>query len=97
MNLTCKPGKSKSAKINRIRRNFINERVMLSWNELPSDVKMASSLNMFRSNLELYNLNKRGALGISGCGNYREISDDVLNRIEGGSYLENKMRHNEFL
>ena len=41
-------------KINRIRRNFINERVMLSWNKLPIDVKMASSLNMFKSNLELY-------------------------------------------
>ena len=38
-NLICKPGKSKSAKITRIRRNFINERVMLSWNKLPSDVK----------------------------------------------------------
>ena len=38
-----------------------------------------------------------GALGISGSGNYWEISDDVLNRIEGGSYLENEMRHNEFL
>ena len=96
LNLTCKPGKSKSAKINRIRRNFINERVMLSWNRLPSDVKMASSLNMFKSNLELYK-NKTRALGISGSGNYWEISDDVLNRIEGGSYLKNKMRHNEFL
>ena len=37
------------------------------------------------------------ALGISGCGNYWEISDEVLNRIEAGSYLENKIRHNEFL
>ena len=85
LNLTCKPGKSQSAKINRIRRNFINERVMLSWNKLPSDVKMASSLNMFKSNLELYK-NKTRALGISGSGNYWEISDDVLYRIEGGSY-----------
>ena len=68
----------------------------VSWNKLPSDVKMASSLNMFKSNLELYK-NKTRALGISGSGNYWEISDDVLNRIEGGSYLENKMRHNEFL
>ena len=31
------------------------------------------------------------------CGNYWEISDEVLNRIEAGSYLENKMRHNEYL
>ena len=42
-------------------------------------------------------MNKTRALGIAGSGNYWETSDDVLNRIEGGSYLENKMRHNEFL
>ena len=46
-NLICKPGKSKSAKIARIRRNFINERVMLSWNKLPSDVKNSESLDIF--------------------------------------------------
>ena len=95
-NLICKPGKSKSAKITRIRRNFINERVMLFWNKLPSDVKNSQSLNIFKSNLESFK-NKTRALGISGCGNYWEISDEVLNRIEAGSYLENKIRHNEFL
>ena len=95
-NLIFKPGKSKSAKITRIRRNFINERVVLSWNKLPSDVKNSDSLDIFRSNLELFK-SKTRALGISGCGNYWEISDEVLNRIEAGSYLENKMRHNEYL
>ena len=95
-NLICKPGKSKSAKITRIRRNFINERVMLSWNKLPSDVKNSESLDIFKSNLELFK-SKTRALGISGCGNYWEISDEVLNRIEAGNYLENKMRHNEYL
>ena len=96
MKLTCKRGKRKSAKINHIRRTFINEWVMLSWNKLPIVEKMAFSLNMFKSNLELCK-NKTRALGIAGSGNYWETSDDVLNRIEGGSYLENKMRHNEFL
>ena len=95
-NLICKPGKSKSAKITRIRRNFINERVMLSWNKLPSDVKNSDSLDIFKRNLEMFK-SKTRALGISGCGNYWEISDEVLNRIEAGNYLENKMRHNEYL
>ena len=36
-------------------------------------------------------------LGISGSGNYWEISDEVLNCIKDGNYLENKMTHNEFL
>ena len=95
-NLIYKPGKSKSAKITRIRRNFINERVMLSWNKLPSDVKNSDSLDIFKRNLEMFK-SKTRALGISGYGNYWEISDEVLNRIEAGSYLENKMRHNEYL
>ena len=95
-NLICKPGKSKSAKIKCIRRNFINEKVMLSWNKLPSDVKNSQSLDIFKSNLESFK-SKTRALGNSGCGNYWEISDEVLNRIEAGSYLENKIKHNEFL
>ena len=68
---------------------------MLSWNKLPSDVKNSQSLDIFKSNFESFK-NKTRALGISGCGNYWEISDEVLNRIEAGSYLENKIRHNEF-
>ena len=68
---------------------------MLSWNKLPSDVKNSQSLNIL-SNLESFR-NETRALGISGCGNYWEISDEALNRIEAGSYLENKIRHNEFL
>ena len=66
---------------------------MLSWNKLPSDVKNSESLDIFKSNLELFK-SKTRALGIYGCGNYWEISDEALNRIEAGSYLENKMRHN---
>ncbi len=49
----CKPGKCKDSKINRIRRNFINDRIMLSWNKLPIEVKISSSLNVFKSNLEI--------------------------------------------
>ena len=75
---------------------FINERVMLSWNKLLSDVKNSQSLDISKSNLKLFK-SKTRALGNSGCGNYWEISDEVLNRIEAGSYLENKIRHDEFL
>ena len=95
-NLICKPGKNKSAKIAPIRKNFINERVMLSWNKLQSDVKNFQYLDISKINLELFK-NKTGALGISGSGNYWEISDEVLNCIKDGNYLENKMTHNEFL
>ena len=69
---------------------------MLSWNKLPNGVKNSEFLDIFKSNLELFN-SKTRALGISGCGNYWEISEEVLNRIEAGSYLENKTRHDEYL
>ena len=96
LNVICKPGKCKDSKINCFRRNFINDRIMLSWNKLPIEVKISSSLNVFKSNLELF---KRKTIALGGCysGNFWEISDEVLNRIEGVNYLENKMRHNRFL
>ena len=96
VNLICKPGKSKSSKFNRIKRNFINERVMLFWNKLPIEVKNAPTLNSFKANLELFK-SKTKAFGIYGSGNFWELSDEVLNRIESGNYLENKLRHNSFL
>ena len=40
---------------------------------------------------------KTKALGICGTGNFWEISDKVLNRIEGVNYLENKVKHNTYL
>ena len=59
---------------------------MLSWNKLPSDVKNSQSLNIFKNKLESFK-NKTRALGISGCGNCWEISDEVLNRIEAGQVI----------
>ena len=96
LNIICKPGKCKDSKINRFRRNFINDRIMLSWNKLPIEVKISSNLNFFKSNLEIF---KRKTIALGGCcsGNFWEISDEVLNRIEGVNYLENKIRHNRFL
>ena len=55
------------------------------WNRLPSDVKNSQSEDIFKGNLEF-----------SGFGNYWEISDEILNHIEAESYLEYKIRHNEF-
>ena len=95
-NLVCNSGGSKAAKINYLKRNFINERVMLFWNKLPVDVKNASCLNGFKSGLETFK-DQTKRLGISNTGNFWELSDEVLNRIEGGNYLENKAKHNIYL
>ena len=40
---------------------------------------------------------KTKALGTCGTGNFWEISDEVLNKIEGVNYLENKLKHNKYL
>ena len=72
----------------------MNDRVTLFWNKLPTEVKILSSLNVFKSNLELFKC-KTKALGI--CGNFWEISDEVLYRIEGVNYLENKVKHITYL
>ena len=96
LNLLCKQGKCKDSKINRVRRNFLNDRVTLFWNKLPTEVKISSSLNVFKSNLELFKC-KTKALGICGTGNFWEISDEVLNRIEVVNYLEDKVKHNTYL
>ena len=65
LNILCKQGKCKDSKINRVRRNFLNDRVTLFWNKLPTEVKISSSLNVFKSNLELFKC-KTKALGICG-------------------------------
>ena len=67
---------------------------MLMWNKLPIDVKISQSVNIFKSNLETFKCNTK-ASGI--CGYFWEISDEVLNRVEGVNYLENKRKHNSFL
>ena len=69
---------------------------MSYWNKLPIEVKTAPTLNIFKSNLEAFKI-KTKELGIYSIGNFWDVSDEVLNRIEGGNYLENKLRHNSFL
>ena len=69
---------------------------MLSWNKLPIEVKTSSSINVFKSILEIFKC-KTKSLGICCSGNFWEISDEVLQRIEGANYLENKLKHNSYL
>ena len=96
LNIVCKSGGNRITKIKSIKRNFINERVMLFWNKLPVDVKNASCLNYFKSGLDVFKSQTK-SLGICDSGNFWELSNEVLNRIESGNYLENKLKHNIYL
>ena len=69
---------------------------MLSWNNLPIEVKILSSVNVFKSNLEIFK-SKTKALGECCPWNFGQISDEVLNRIEGENYLENEIWHKNFI
>ena len=48
---------SGTAKIRKLKRNFINERVVSYWNKLPIHVKNASSIDNFKKELESLKLN----------------------------------------
>ena len=43
------PVSQENVKINRFRRNFVNDRIILFWNKLPIAVKISSFLNVFKS------------------------------------------------
>ena len=71
-------------------------RVISYWNKLPSDVKNSDSVDGFKINLEKFKVNSISK-NVNSNGQFWEVSRDVLQRIEGPSYLENKLVHNEFL
>ena len=91
INLISKPSSNVTTKCSR---NFISEGVIGYWNRLPQFCKTSSSINVFKSNLEYY---KKCNSHISDVGNFWEISNIVLEKIEGPNYVKNKVAYNEYL
>ena len=56
---------------------------------------MASNINSFKNRLESYKLDCISSAN-ERPGNFWELSDAVLSRIEGANYADNKSSHNEF-
>ena len=54
---------------------------------------MAQSIDSFKFMLKGYKLNGN----VIDTGNFWELSNEVLDRIEGNNYIENKKVHNEYL
>ena len=67
---------------------------MKFWNKLPKDVKLSGSVDTFKINLQGYKTNNENN---TMNGNFWDVSHEVLTRIEGEGYLENKASHNEYL
>ena len=89
LNLLSKFCPSSNAKCNTIKRNCLNERVREYWNKLPNDLKMAPNINSFKNRLESYKLDCISSAN-ERPGNFSELSDAVLSRIEGANYADNK-------
>ena len=60
---------------------------------LPVSVKNTDSVLSFKIKLEKY---KEENI-FESSGNYWEVSNEVLTRIENSNYLENKDKHNKYL
>ena len=71
------------------RKDFLGERVVNYWNNLPSSVRLSSSVDMFKCNLEAYNYKLSSidnrVQASTNC--YWEVSEHVLSRIETPSAL----------
>ena len=92
-NLLKRPSHNKDKTIKKLVESFLSERVTTYWNKLPISVRNSSSVEVFKLNLELF---KKGNILID-TGNFWEVSNEVLSKIEGPSYVLNKQKHNEYL
>ena len=86
--------KYNTSTVQNLSRNFLTNRVVNSWNRLPLYVKQSDSVDSFKNNLQSF---KDATVNDAQVGNFWEVSDEVLSRIEGPSYVANKEKHNVYL
>ena len=73
---------SRGNKVSKSRKDFLSERVINYWNNLPPYVKVSKSVDMFKCNLEAYKLRSMGDRFLVSTNCFWEVSEHVLNRIE---------------
>ena len=93
LKLISKPALNCNKTVQRCVDAFLPQRVTKYWNLLPNSVRMSKSVNSFKSNLQNFKNNSI----MTDLGNYWEVSDIVLGKIEGKNYLTNKARQNLYL
>ena len=72
--------------------NFTN------WNVLPNFVKLSSSVNSFKANLSLHKSQQlKSEHYVSSVGNFWEVSEHVLQRIESPSAVAGRDAFCEYL
>ena len=88
---------SKGSNISKNRRDFFSERVVKYWNNLPNYVKLSTSINNFKVNLAGYKDKCIENIYSGNTGNYWEVSEKVLSRIESPSYLSGRPTFMKYL
>ena len=87
-NLLSRPSSSGSVSVKKLINSFLPERVIKYWNKLPNYVKHSSSVHDFKVNLDLF----KNECKLSDTGNYWEVSEVIISKIEGESYVKNSLR-----
>ena len=88
--LIVKPSINSHRKVREVHDSFLPHRVINFWNKLPGEVRLCSNVEEFKIKLEF----KIDNLHLAETGNFWEV---VLNKIEGKSYLDNKLKQLEYL
>ena len=73
---------SRGNKVSKSRKDFLSERVINYWNNLPPYVKVSTSVDIFKCNLEAYKLSSMGDRFLVSTNCFWEVSEHVLNHIE---------------
>ena len=76
----------------RLRRDYFSERVIKYWNKLPTTVQLSGSVDSFKVGLENF---KRRAEYVEG--NYWEISQEVLAKIDTPQAINGRSDFNKYL
>ena len=89
---------SSGLRVSNFRKTFFSERVVQYWNVLPNFVKQSTSVDNFKTNLRVFksqHLNNKHS--IDSIGNFWEVSEQILQRIEPPSSVSSRAAFCEYL
>ena len=92
--LIVKPSINSHRKVREVHDSFLPHRVINFWNKLPGKVRLCSNVEEFKIKSEKFKIDN---LHLAETGNFWDVSEVVLNKIEGKYYLDNKIKQLEYL
>ena len=84
--------------VSSFRKKFFSERVIQYWNVLPNFVKLSSNVDNFKVNLSKHKSQQlKSEHSVSSVGNFWEVSERILQRIESSSAVAGRAAFCEYL